>query len=240
MKKWGILLVLLWSTAGYGICEIAAQTEFEKGLASAIKQYEQCALSKNDDDILVLLAKTYLNGENGIEKNIQKALLFYQLSAENGNAQSQVELSKLLTQMDEKENTRQVLKTYLSKMKFFMKNQDETTFDGEFLHPYALLALAAEPVNQKWYYPTDVLTAPDAKSLLKKYKISAQKKTVVMKGATAWKQRKMMEAAQEIYSPADYEKFVQIVKPANGRADGFARSQAVLKLQKDIQAYKEK
>ena len=240
MKKWAVLFILLWSGSGYGICEIAAKTEFEKGLAAAVNQYEQCALSKNNDDILVLLAKTYLNGENKIKKNIQKALLFYQLSAENGNAQSQVELSKLLTKMDETDDTRQVLKSYLSKIKFFMKKQDETTFDGEFLHPYALLALAAEPVNQKWYYPTDVLEAPDAMGLLKKYKISADKKAYAMKGATAWKQRKMMEAAKEIYSPTEYEKFVQIVKPTTGRADVFARSQAVSKLQKDIQAYKEK
>ncbi len=240
MKKWAILFILLWSTSGYGICDIAAQTERKEGLASAIKQYEQCALSKNNDDILVLLAKTYLNGENGVEKNIQKALLFYHLSAENGNAQSQVDLSKLLTQMDGAEDTRQVLRAYLSKIKFFMKNQEETSFDGDFLHPYALLALAAEPVNQKWYYPTNVLTAPDAKGLLKKYKISDQKKTGVIKEATAWKQRKMMEAAKEIYAPADYEKFVQIVKPSTGRADAFARSQALSKLQKDIQSYKEK
>ncbi len=240
MKKWVALFILFWSTSGYGICEIAAKTEQKEGLSSAVKQYEQCALSQNDDDILVLLAKTYLNGENKIEKNIQKALLFYHLSAENGNAQSQVELSKLLTQMDEKEETRQVLKAYLSKIKFFMKNQDETTFDGAFLHPYALLALAAEPASQKWYYPTDVLMAPNAVALLKKYKISDQKKTAVMKEATAWKQRKMMEAAKEIYARADYEKFVQIVKPTKGRADAFARSQAVSKLQKDIQTYKEK
>lgn len=232
------LCVLLWSGMAYAVlCDRALSFSFS---ADKTREYELCALQENNDAVQALLGRVYLNGEYGVAKNVQKALLFYHLSSENGNAKSQVALAKLLLKMDEQDDSRAQIQDYLEKMKFFMKNDTGVTFDGDILHPYALFMLAAENADQKWYYVSDDLSAPEAGGLLKNYQLDKAKKLEMQRLASRWKQRKMFEVAKEIYNPAEYQKFENAVKPKNGRADSFLRSQALEKLKQDIKKYKGK
>ena len=233
-----VLCVLLWSGMAHAVlCDRALSFSFS---ADKTREYELCALQENNDSVQALLGRVYLNGEYGVDKNVQKALLFYHLSAENGNAKSQVALAKLLLKMDEQDNTRAQIQDYLDKMKLFMKNDTSATFNGDILHPYALFMLAAENANQKWYYASDDLSAPEAGGLLKNYRLDKAKKQEMQRLASQWKQRKMFEAAKEIYNQAEYQKFENAVKPKSGRADAFLRSQAMDKLKQDITKYKGK
>lgn len=222
--------------AGASLCDVA----YASGdIIQNISVYEQCALSENNDRVLAKLAQIYSNGMQNISPNIQKALLFYQLSAENGNARSQLALAKMLMKMDERPSTREQLKTHLEKITFFMK-QEQSGFQGEFLHPMVLMLLASEPAENKWYYMSDELSAPEAGGLLKNYKMTQEQRHQMHRLGGEWKRRKMFEAAKEIYSQSEFEKFEQAVYPKIGRADAFARKQAVEKLKQDIKKYKEK
>ena len=232
------ICVLLWSDMAYAVlCDRALSFSFS---ADKTGEYELCALQENNDAVQALLGRVYLNGEYGVTKNMQKALLFYHLSSENGNAKSQTALAKLLLKMDEKEDSRAQIQDYLDKMKFFMKHDSGASFDGDILHPYALFMLAAENADQKWYYVSDELSAPEAGGLLKNYQLDKAKKYEMQRLASQWKQRKMFEVAKEIYNQAEYQKFENAVKPKSGRADAFLRSQAIEKLKYDIKKYKGK
>ena len=88
-----------------------------------------------------------------------------------------------------------------------MQSDKNASFDGDILHPYALFMLAAENANQKWYYVSDVLSAPEAGGLLKNYQLDKGKKTQMQRLASRWKERKMFDAAKEVYSEADFKKF---------------------------------
>ena len=240
MKHFALCLfggILLWGSAANALlCERALQFSFS---SDKTREYELCALQENNDAVQSFLGRVYLNGEYGVSKNVQKALLFYHLSAENGNAKSQVALAKLLLKMDEKEDTRAQIQDYLEKIKFTMQSDKNASFDGDILHPYALFMLAAEDANQKWYYVSDELSAPEAGGLLKNYQIDKIKKTQMQKLASRWKERKLFEVAKEVYSDADFKKFENAVRPKSGRADAFVRNQAMEKLKQDIKKYKE-
>lgn len=238
MMKYIVLIVGVFLSCSVfaSLCEVAYQSG---RIDQNISAYEECAISENNDKVMAQLADIYLNGSGSIKKNIQKALLFYHLSAENGNAKSQVALAKLLMQMDAKNTTREQLRTYSEKIKFFMA-QTGNGFNGEFLHPIALLMLASEPVDQKWYYVSDELEALEAGRLLKKYKMTEAKRAQMVRAASNWKQRKLFEIAKEVYTPADYQKFENAVRPKKGRTDVFTRDQVIEKLKQDIQKYKEK
>ncbi len=232
------LLILLYASVGQAsLCDVIVTEAFSP---KRIAFFEQCALGENNDFVQAFLGHSYLNGENGVPKNVQRGLLFYHLSAENGNASSQIALAKQLLKMDENDADRAQLKEYLEKISYFMKQSKNAVFDGSILHPYTLLMLAAEKPEQKWFYASEDLTGTVAGGLLKNYVISKEKKQEILKEASSWKQKKMFEAAREIYSPAEYQKFENTVKPKVGRADAFSRQQAVEKLKKDIKAYKEK
>ena len=231
------LCLLLWSgVANALLCERALSDSFASDKVGA---YELCAVQENNDAVQAFLGRVYLDGEYGVSKNVQKALLFYHLSAENGNAKSQVALAKLLLKMDEKEDTRAQIQDYLEKIKFSMQSDKNTSFDGNILHPYVLFMLAAENANQKWYYVSDDLSAPEAGGLLKNYQLDKAKKMQMQRLASRWKERKLFEVAKEIYNITDYQKFENAVRPKAGRADTFVRNQAMEKLKKDIKKYKE-
>ena len=202
-----------------------------KGLPSAIPVLAECALYENDDDTQLYLGQIYENGQGGIPKNIQKALLFYHLASENGNAKGQVQLSLLMTKLDSQENSRTVILDYFIKLNSQLKNRSKSSFQGQMLHPYALLALAAEDSENKWFYNTKTKTDNRAKTLLNTYKIEPAEKEIALKNASLWKQRKMTDIAHEVLSPQEYQKFIDAVYPKVGRPDAFARSRAVQKLQ---------
>lgn len=231
------ICILLWASIAHALlCEQALRGTFSK---DKTREYELCALQENNDAVQAFLGDLYLNGKYGESKNIQKALLFYHLSAENGNAKSQTALAKLLLKMDEKDDTRAQIKDYLEKIKFFMDSDEDATFNGDILHPYVLFMLAAEDKSQKWFYVSDELSAPEAGGLLKSYQINKQKRTQMQRLASLWKERKIFETAKEVYDEEAYKKFENAVRPKSGRADAFLRSQAMEKLKRDIEKYKE-
>ncbi len=238
-RKFLLILALLFSLqARADVCDTAATIVAEQGLAKAVLHYETCALDTNNDTAEMILAEAYETGAQGVKKNTQRALLFYHLSAENGNAKAQRALAKLLLKLDENQKGREQVQSYLSKMHAAYKNTPSDEFRGELLHPYTLLLLAAEKPAAKWYYPSDVTVDAEAASDLRAYKISDVKKAKAIKDASAWKQKKMMQAAKELYEAQEYQAFKNAVAPAKGKADPFTKNQAINKLQKAVQNYR--
>ena len=64
------------------------------------------------------------------------------------------------------------------------------------MHPYALLMLASESPDKKWYYPSQVRNAPPkALTLYKAYKIDGDKKRFALRQASQFKTRKLLPTA---------------------------------------------
>ena len=235
MRYWVLAFLIMMPWAGQAACPIADEVARTQGQEAALPIYLNCALQTNDDDTQLYLARAYENGRGAMSKNIQRALLFYHLSADNGNATAQVALADLLTRLDARDDTRQDLQAYLDKIGPMMKKA-RSAFSGELLPPYALLALAAEKPEQKWFYPTRVKSDPGAARALKAYQITPADKQAAVRAASQWKQRKMLQAAGEVLTLDEYNRFYKTLYPAQGLPDSFARSQAVRLLQERIES----
>lgn len=231
-------LLLFSSNVQAGVCDDIADRLQGQTLDKALPYYETCALSDNNDSAHMLLAKTYATGEKNIPINMQKALLFYHLAADNGNAQAQTELAKMLLKLDETSTGREQVQSYLRKVQAALRSQPSGAFQGELLHPYTLLLLAAERPDQKWYYPSIQTSFPEAGVLLKTYKIDDVKKRQALNDASAWKQKKMMQTAKEVLGGQEYVGFVQAVAPTKGKADKFAQTRAINDLKKATAVYR--
>ncbi|MBQ3117676.1 MAG: hypothetical protein IJC11_05085 [Alphaproteobacteria bacterium] len=228
-----LLSFVLSAQAACPAGEMALKQQNEK---RAVSYFTRCALDRNEEDAQLWLAQYYQKQSQDDIGNVMKKLLFYHLAAENGNAHAQVALAKVLLKMDEADSSRAVLSSYLNQMAYAMETQN-MLFKGEILHPYVLLVLAAENANQKWYYPTTNKTDGEAQVLLQNYEMDDEKKQELLKQGSQWKQRKMKESAQEVLSFAEYTDFIQTVYPEQGRADAFARQQAVANLKEKIDNY---
>lgn len=233
------LLAFLPLGAHAGTCDEWMARLQSQPIETALPYYEMCALSDNNDAVEMILARAYEGGEKNVPANMQKALLFYHLSADNGNSEAQVALAKLLMKLDESTAGRQELSSYMRKIQAAMKNQPADEFKGQVLHPYTLLLLAAERADQKWYYPSTTTSAPEAAKLLKAYKIDDVKKKGALRDASVWKQQKMMQAARQVLSPEEYKTFAAAVAPAKGKADTFAKNRALETLKTKVKAYRE-
>ncbi len=231
----GIILLSFVLTA-QAQCLQADAAMKRSGIVAAEKLYEACALNENDETAQLFLAKYYQNKAIPSTQDKMKMLFYYHLAAENGNADGQVALARVLMKMDETEKDRAILITYMDQMNDMMKNKG-AHFIGEMLHPYALLMLAAEDETQKWYYPTTQKKNAQARALLAKYEISSDKKSMVIRQAGKWKQQKMKETAQEVLPYVEYQKFMETVYPEKGRADAFERQQAVDRLKEKVEQY---
>ena len=236
MRFFIFLFSLFFFKASLAACPIADQIAREKGLDKALPIYINCALYDNDDETQNYLAGVYEKGKGTTTQNINRTLLFYHLSAENGNATSMVALSNLLLKLDETEEGRQTLLNYLDKIRLNLKKTKTTSFSGQLLHPYALLMLAAEKPDVKWFYMTKTKSDPRAARLMKHYPIEDEKKKEIIHEATLWKQRKMMDIAKEVYSPAEFKEFHQTLSPTVGIPNAFKRSQAVNQLKERIES----
>jgi len=239
MKKvyWAIILGLLCGAWEAGAnCPVADKVAREKGLSAAENVYQNCALGQNEDEAQLYLARVYATGQGNIPKSRGRALLFYHLSAENGNATAMVELANLLTEMDGDEASRREIVTYMDKIKAQAKIRPANSFRGDLLHPYALLLLASESPESKWFYITKTKSDPRAAQLIKTYKIDPQKKKEVIREATAWKQRKMIDLAREVFSVSEFNEFYQTLYPKVGLPNSFARAQAVDKLKTRVES----
>ena len=88
MQKLIFLLLLLTAFPGWANCPLA-DSFLQKGKkAVAINFLHNCAMNYNDDESQIKLAKAYATGDYGLSKDANQALYFYQLSAENGNAEA--------------------------------------------------------------------------------------------------------------------------------------------------------
>ncbi|MBQ7412767.1 MAG: sel1 repeat family protein [Alphaproteobacteria bacterium] len=236
MRFFFLIFALFYAMAAAAGCPVAEQTAREKGLTAALPVFVQCAIQQNDDDTQLYLARIYAKGLGDVAKSTSKALLFYHLSSENGNASAMVELSTLLTSLDEKAETRHEISDYLDKAQAILKNNTRNSFKGELLHPYALLMLASENPSEKWFYTTQMKSDSRAAQLLKNYQIDPDKKKQVIREASKWKQRKMRDIAFEVYSLAEFNEFYDTLYPKEGLPNSFARSQAVNKLKEKIES----
>lgn len=228
--------IINYSSSGYANCPQGDQIRREKGADAAVQAYAFCAIGENDESAQIRLAQYYQNKESQTNQDKMKMVFYYHLAAENGNAHAQVSLAKLLTRMDSNDSERAVLSSYMEQMKQMMKGR-ASLFKGEMLHPYALLMLAAEDANQKWYYPTTQKSNAEAKILLNNYQIDPARKREVIRQATLWKQQKMKETAKEVLTVDQYKAFMKAVYPEKGRADAFERGQAVNLLKEKTTEY---
>ena len=89
-----LLLALVAINPAYARCPMADKYHQEGKLEEELDSLTMCAISYNDDDSQVKMAEGYINGSYGFKKNEKMALYMYQLSAENGNADSQVKLAE--------------------------------------------------------------------------------------------------------------------------------------------------
>ncbi len=236
MKFLGVICVCFFITVrALAACPEGDLVRDKNGMAEALMYYYGCATGENDDETQLMLARAFQRG-TGVTPEPAKALLFYHLAADNGNASAQLELAQLLLKLDETPAGRDTVLEYARKMKAAFAGAGDL-FDGALLHPYALLMLAAENPAQKWYYPTASKTASGAAVLLQDYQIDPLKKQTVLQSASLWKQRKMRETARDVMSADAFRKFESAVFPTTGRVDGFARNQAVQDLRDAIQTY---
>ena len=236
MMRFCIMLgLLLFSGIVHAACPGADAIARSNGLKKALPIYITCAVYENDDTAQLYLAQVYETGKGDVPKNIQRALLFYHLGVENGNATAMVGMSKLLTYLDSSDKTRPEIPLYLEKLRNNLTGSLGQSFRGQLLHPYTLLLLAAEKPSAKWFYLTTVKSDPNAASLLKSYKIEPQKKQACIAEATQWKQRRMMDIAREVFSVREYNDFYDILYPEVGIPDAFARERAVNRLKERIE-----
>ena len=238
LKFYGFSLAFFWlaSPAAFAQC-VAGQTALNAGnTEQAVADFSQCAVNENDEEAQFWLGRFYQNKQNPDHKDTMKMLLFYHLAAENGNANAQVALAKVLLKMDSEETSRETLASYMNQIQAVMKDKN-MLFKGEMLHPYVLLTLAQEDADQKWYYPTTQKVNNEAKIILQTYQVPAEKKTALLRAGSLWKQRKMKETAREVLSVDDYKNFMNAVYPQQGRADAFARQQAMDRLKEQVEEY---
>ncbi|MDY6407305.1 MAG: hypothetical protein SPL08_01185 [Pseudomonadota bacterium] len=234
---WGTILgILCWATGVTADCPVADELARTKGLSAALSAYLGCAVNQNDDESQLYLAHVYMTGQENVAQNRQRALLFYHLSAENGNATAMVELARLLIELDNDDKTRGEITSYLEKIQGQFQNNFENSFKGELLHPYALLMLANEAPESKWFYLSRQKSDSRSAQLLKNYQIDAAKKKQVMRTATLWKQRKMVDMAREVFSVSEFNDFYRTLYPETGLPNAFTRAQAVEKLKSRIES----
>ena len=205
---------------------------------TSLSLYNNCAVYMNDDAAQMKLAELYEKGVSSIPKDMKKAIYYYQLSAENGNAEAQARLAQIYMDNDKDRDGRKVLHDYKNAVASSVYH-DDNVFKGELVHPYVLLMLANEKEENKWYYPSRVGTPPVyARQLFSTYKITADKKKEMMKHATAWKKRKLLEIAEQILEKGEYEQFVETLYPKVGNPDPFRRSQALKAFKTRVEAYR--
>ena len=215
--KWLGLISILWSFSVNAACQMAEMMQEISTPEQQLMLYENCAVNQNDDETQSMLAQQYATGTGGVKKDLNRALYYYQLSAENGNAESQAQLARLYMEVDRSPATRKLLTTYLKTIRAVDLQELATmqgktippeVFKGELVHPYALLLLASEAEDNKWFYPSKIRKAPDyVEKLLKDYQLDEEKKKKQMQVASAWKRRKLLESAYYVLPDDEYEVF---------------------------------
>lgn len=232
MQKLVFILLLFYSFSVQAACPVADSYFQKKQPNIAVNFLRSCALNYNDDESQVKLAKAYTKGEYGLKRDARQALYYYQLSAEAGNAESQTALAELLLKADEKPTSRDALLNYRSQLLTVNSESEKNNFNGDFIHPYALLMLASESPDKKWYYPSQVRNAPPkALTLFKSYRIDDDKKKIAIRQASQFKTRKLLQVAKEVCSDDEYSDMETRLKNPQ------SQKQALTELKEKMEAY---
>ena len=227
------LLLISFTVNSWGRCPMADRYHNEGRKEDEVIALSVCALQYNDDTSQMKLAEMYATGTPEVEKDEMMVVYMYQLAAEAGNAEAQVKLAEMLQDFDSSTDRRSLLKKYMKSMEKI--SGESSSFSGEIQHPYTLLLLASERVENKWYYPSAHRGAPARASiLLKNYKITPEKQQIALKEASRWKTRKLLEAAKEILSFEEYPDFEKRLQNAT------TRTQAMVELKERLTGYIEK
>ena len=227
MHKFVCICGLMFCGTAMAACPVADSVARQETLAKAIPIYTNCALHDKDDASQLYLGQIYENGQEDVSPNVQRALLFYHLSAENGNATAMVNMAQLLSRLDDNEATRPEIMAYAKKIRTELASDSRQYFKGDILHPYALLALAAEKPESKWFYTSAVKSDPRAAQLLQAYPITPEKKAEAISQATAWKQRYLFGVARSVLSVEEHNGLYEILYPSQGTPDAFERTKAL-------------
>ena len=232
-KKIILGVLIFYTTASWGRCPMADKYMQEGEKEEVVVALNVCALQYNDDDSQMKLAEMYAKGTPEVDKDEMMAVYMYQLAAESGNAEAQVKLAEVLQDFDSSSERRSQLRGYMGKLETM--GISTTSFKGEIQHPYALLLLASERPENKWYYPSSHRGAPARTSvLLKNYKITPEKRQMALQEASRWKTRKLLEAAKEVLSSEEYSDFEKKLQNTT------MRSQAITELKERLMGYVEK
>ena len=238
MRKIIFLFSLVLSTSVYANCPLADHF-FEKGnQQAALSALHNCAINYNDDESQMKLARAYVRGEYGLEKDSNQSLYFYQLSAENGNAQAQVAVAETLIRAS---GNQQAMIKLLTHYMSIVPTSDKgyiKRFDDFFMHPYALLKLASESPDKKWYYPSLERAAPaKTLSLLRNYILDDNVKKEAMKQASQFKTRKLLQMAKEVLTEDEYPQMEQRLKSPQTQKQ--AMEELKIKMEEYIQRKKD-
>jgi len=237
MKFLTFILALFISLGAHAFCPFGDAAARKNGLESAISLYTHCALSQNDDETQLMLARYYQRQNNNTQ-----SLFYYHLAADNGNAVAQTELAIILLNLDKDILTRQQILDYYGTVDNMIKSGSLTGFKSFKITPYALLILANEPADKKWYYPSTTKTDPTAAKHLKEYAptLTEVKKKNALQEVQTFKSKKLLEAAQNVLTPSEFNQFQNSVFPSNGKADAFTAKQTLDYLKEKIESILQK
>lgn len=237
MRPFFFILALFVSVGAHAFCPLGDAAARKNGLESAISLYTQCALAQNDDETQLMLARYYQR-----QKNTTQSLFYYHLAADNGNAVAQTELAVLLLDLDKDLLTRQQILDYYGTIDNMVKSGSLTGFKSFKITPYALLVLANEPADQKWYYPSATKTDPTTAKHLKEYTptLTEVKKKNALQEVQTFKSKKLLEAAQNVLTSAEFDRFEQTVFPSTGNPDAFSAKQTLDHLKEKIESLQRK
>ncbi len=237
MKKTLFVFCLLITLNANAFCPLGDTAARKNGLETALPFYTQCALAQNDDETQLMLARYYNR-----QKNTTQSLFYYHLAADNGNAVAQTELALLLLTLDKDLLTRQQILDYYGTVENMIQSGSLTGFKSLKITPYALLLLANEPSEQKWYYPSNTKEDPTASKHLKEYAstLSDVKKKKALQEVQTFKSKKLLDAAQSVLTPTEYTQFQQVVFPSTGQPDAFSAKQAMDHLKEKIESLQQK
>ncbi|MBE6446363.1 MAG: sel1 repeat family protein [Alphaproteobacteria bacterium] len=232
MRKIILFTYLLFSFSANAYCPLADRFIKQGNEQAALSFLTNCAINYNDDESQMKLARAYVRGEFGLEKDPNQSLYYYQLSAENGNAEAQVAVAESLIRATKSPKAMErLLKHYIN----VSPTSDDSfvkRFDDFFMHPYALLKLASESPDKKWYYPSLVRSAPaKTLTLLRNYEIPEDVKKEAMKQASQFKIRKLLQTAREVLSSDEYPDMEKRLKSPQ------TQKQAMEELKKKMEEY---
>lgn len=217
----------------------------EKGFEQeAFKEYETCADRQNDAEAQYILGSWFAKGREGVlQKDLNKALFYLRVSAENGYAKAQVYLAELLVSLQTNHQTdliskHEALMRSLEKEALSPSQREEALKQiEEGMLPFTWVLLALDKPENKWFLPVGENSDEKAFALYQKMgkQISLEEKQKSLRQASSWKRSKLLKAARQILSPIEYGEFVSTLTLSSTRKGD--KELEIQKLKNKIKAY---